>query len=88
MAPLEAKAMTLEWETGPRADTALFMLGGMIPLHLRAEDRSWAVRGVDGRRKTGVASSRGEAKRECLKGIEETLKSGIFEIDAAVRELR
>jgi hypothetical protein len=79
--------MTLEWETGPRADTACFMIGGMIPLHLRAEDRAWAVRGVDGRRKTGVAGSRGEAKRECLKGIEETLRSAIVDLGAAAREL-
>ena len=79
--------MTLQWVPGRHADTALFMLGGLIPIHLRAEDGAWALRGVDGRRKTGTASSRAEAKRECLKGVEETLKLGMVVVDAAVKDL-
>lgn len=79
--------MTLHWDEGPHADTAVLMLGGMIPLHLRAEDSGWAVRGVDGRRRTGSARSRGEARRACLRGIEEVLRLGMSDIDAAVREL-
>jgi hypothetical protein len=79
--------MTLQWEPGNRADTALFMLGGMIPLHLRAEDHAWAMRGVDGRRQTGTARSRNEAKLECLKRLEETLRLGMVDLDAARREL-
>ena len=79
--------MTLHWDTSPEADTALVMVGGMLPLHLRAEDGAWAVRGVDGRRKTGVAASRGEAKRECLKSLAQVLQRGIVEIDDAVRTL-
>lgn len=79
--------MTLQWQTHSNADTALFMLGGMIPLHLRAEDGAWAVRGVDGRRKTGSASSRGEAKLECLKGIEQVLRGGLAELTAAVGDV-
>jgi hypothetical protein len=77
--------MTLHWHTSSNADIALFMLGGMIPLHLRAEDGAWAVRGVDGRRKTGRASSRGEAKLECLKGVEELLRGGLADLTVAAR---
>jgi hypothetical protein len=79
--------MTLHWEPGTRADTAVFMVGGTIPLHLRAEDGAWAVRGVDGRRSTGSARSRSEAKLECLKRIEQTLRLGMVDVDAALREL-
>jgi hypothetical protein len=77
--------MTLEWETCPNSDTAVFMVGGMIPILMRAHDQSWSLRGVDGRRKTGAASSRADARLECLKGIEELLRTGLSELSGALQ---
>jgi hypothetical protein len=75
--------MTLQWDTTPRADIAWLMLGDMIPIQLRVEDDGWSFRGVDGRRRTGSASSREEARRECLKQVRDVLRSALSDLSAA-----
>jgi hypothetical protein len=75
--------MTLQWDTTPHSDTAVFMVGGLIPIQLRAQDHGWSIRGVDGRRKTGAASSRDSAKVECIRGVEQLLRSGLLDLKNA-----
>lgn len=56
----------LTWRTTPSADLATVVLGGLVSLKLRAEDRRWAIEGSDGRTIRGDAASRGHARVMCL----------------------